>query len=510
MPSGNPPTYDMQIEEKIYFRERLGVKCSSTQIAYSYLEGRIAEGEVFSENGRKICFSDLLLQDEMVRGIIRASNQTELFPQQHKFDTFSERYELFRKIVIRGDDSTASFLIELDEKTELIVRLQKDLQLGRSQLSCWKKNNDDLIDACQNALLALRDFGVVIDAQKRNIAEDSDLFRRYSDILEIIKLLTNDLCARLQKNIVIATVPNLATKDSVEKAQAIDDFRVITERVLAKREADLNTLVVSTHQELDTLRAKAEKKIQDDMDAFARLMESEHQTLLADREKCEKRIDRLKRHAIEEIKAGSDNLTAQMIQAGEFDNTIRANAHQIFTSFPVSDRCHVFPNISPDLLYSSLRRKCFENVAPISVLAIFDCSFRKNGSAGVLVTSHAFYLFNDMVQRKYQLHINNKITTETKKSAWRIAWIITGIASIILAIPTSGVSLFGLISFVFAPFCSGSITIKFRDKPVITFPAWGWSASGLGLIKFCNAVNQLCNSCTLTKDQIEKIEKMSL
>ena len=498
----------MQIEEKIYFRESLGVKCSSVQIAYSYLEGRIDEREVFSENGRKICFSDLLLQDEMVRRIIRASNQTELFPQQHKFDTFSERYELFRKIVIRGDDSTASFLVELDEKAELIARLQKDLQLGRSQLSCWKKNNDDLIDACQNELLSLRDFGAVIDAQKRNLAEDSDLFRRYSDILAIIKLLTDDLCTRLQKNIVIATSPDLSPKDSVEKAQTIDDFRVHTENVLAKREADLNALIVSTHQELDTLRTKTEKKIQDDMDALARLTESEHQTLLADREKCEKRIERLKKHAIEEIKLASDNLTEQMNRAGEFENTIRANAREIFSRLPVSDRRHVFPDNSPDFLHSALRRNCFNDVAPKSVLAIFDCSFRKNGSAGVLVSSHAFYLFNDMVQRKYQLHFSNKITTETKKSVWRIIWIIAGVASILLAMPTSGVSLFGLISFVFIPFCSGSVAIKFRDKTVITFPAWGWRASGLE--KFCDAVNQLCSSCTLTKDQIEKIEKMSL
>ena len=133
----------MQGEEKIYFRKSLGVECSSTQAAYSYLDGRVDQKEIFLLNGKEMSFSDIFVQDELLRKTILAHKTLdELFPPR-KQKTFSERYALFKKIVLRGDDSSALFLAELDEKKELIGKQRAELDEKKEQISKQRVELDE-------------------------------------------------------------------------------------------------------------------------------------------------------------------------------------------------------------------------------------------------------------------------------------------------------------------------------------------------------------------------------
>jgi len=506
----------MIIEEKIYFRESLGVKCSSLQLAYSYLEGRVGKNEVFSLDGIKLNFSDIFLQDEMVRNTVREyCNSEELFPEQHKFDSFSERYKLFQKIVLRGDDSIAPLLVELEEKRDQIIQQQKDLQSRETQLSCWKKNNDDLVDACKNAYYAIQHFGIAIEAQKKSLSPGTVSFTEYSEMLTIIKQLTDDLRSNLQNNIVAGTVSDSSTALAIEYINIIEDFRktthsymeelkASTELKAEKKMAELAALEASTKQELADQREKENRKIEDDRMKLELYKESEFRDIAETRKKHSDHIAKLKACAIDEIKAKSSELTSLMNTAGELEEAIRSEAKIWFSGLGAMKRCYVFPKIPNSILYSSIKW-CRGEVAPKSVIAVFDCSLLGNGSSGILVSTHAFYLFNQATIKRYQLHRSNTIAIELgKPSIWRAIWIAAGIVSVVLAVPTGGLSLFGLPSFFFAFLCRGTISVKHRDQSIMSFP----NINGAGIEKFRYALNQLCSSCNLTKEQIAQIERI--
>ena len=351
----------MQNQETIYFRERFGVKCTSSQMAYSYLEGRIDENELFAVDGEKITFKDIFIRDAIVQKIVRTNGDwRELFPK-HDYRNFSERWDLFKKIVLRGDDSIAPLLVELEEKRDQIIQLQKELQSGRTQLSCWKKNNNDLIAVCKNAFYALQHFGIAIDAQKKSLSPDTDSFTEYSEMLSIMEQLTDDFCSNLQNNIVAATVSDTSTALAIEYINIIENFRktthsymeelkASTEMKTEKKMAELAALESSTKQELADQREKENRKIEEDRKKLELYKESEYHAIAETRKKHADHIAKLKASAIKEIEERSGELTALMTAAGESEETIRSVAKNCFSGLDARNRCLISPQIPHAIL----------------------------------------------------------------------------------------------------------------------------------------------------------------
>lgn len=63
----------MDTKETIYLRLSLGVKCSSSQLAYSYLDGRLSQEELFQLGGETLSFSQICQRDTLVGKIINGS-----------------------------------------------------------------------------------------------------------------------------------------------------------------------------------------------------------------------------------------------------------------------------------------------------------------------------------------------------------------------------------------------------------------------------------------------------
>ena len=387
----------MQSEEKIYLRESLGRKCTSEEIAYSFLEGRVDKNEHFALEGKSISFAELFLQDAIVRRIIRTQGDPkELFPKEDdKFDKFSTRYDLFKKIVLRGDDSIGRLLLELDEKTERLEQLQKESQEDKTQLRAYKKQNDELIAACNNDFNALQEFSVIISGQMQKLEPQSELYTEYKQRLSILKSLTEELCKRLKTNLSSATS---SESQRIEKVRAIDEYRELTERECKNTVKELERRKKQEQQAIERAREKLQQERQKTSEELAQK-----------RLECEQQLAKQKCRANSAIANELNKLSAQMLASGKLDEKLHAEARKLFGNLPDCQRLYVCNEAPfPAALCNAIKNVAEGDVSPKSVLAFFDCSFWKNGTSGILVATTGIYLFNDGKSVKVPLSEKNK------------------------------------------------------------------------------------------------------
>ncbi len=520
----------MQGEEKIYFRKSLGVECSSTQAAYSYLDGRVDQKEIFLLDGKEMFFSDIFVQDELVRKIVRAHKTLdELFPP-HKQKTFSERYALFKKIVLRGDDSSALFLAELDEKKEQLSKQRVELKSCRSELCFYKKSNEKLVGSSKNAIQTLRYLALIIESQKKNLSAYSNSFIHDSGILATIKQLTENLGEAMGWNVDAAVEPE-NEQQAIRTLEIINDFREKTDCEIRARKTELEQLTASANAKInadrESVRKEKEKILQEMKDAKAKAFyEIQEERSLCEQEIQEAKekertlIKEWKNSVMASLQIKVDELSALRNAAGKYELSVREYAKKLFNKLSVSSpRYYAFP-VPEKILYNSIR-SCVDNgkladVAPRDVLAVFDCSRMKNGTCGILVSTHAFYLFNEEIKKKYQLHRDNKINPVLKKSKWRTYWAWCGginlIFSFVLVVfyYKENSFLFPLFtsffSFLLAFLSAPKIMIKCNGVVMLTYS----QRRTYGIERFCDNINELCTSLWMTKEEMAEIEKIKL
>ena len=640
----------MQGEEKIYFRKSLGVECSSTQAAYSYLDGRVDQKEIFLLDGKEMFFSDIFVQDERVRKIVRAHKTLdELFPP-HKQKTFSERYALFKKIVLRGDDSSALFLAELDEKKEqlskqrveldekkklinkqrveldekkklinkqraelderkkqickqraeidrnkeliskqrveldgskyliskqreeldekkeliskqqaeldekkeqlskpraeldgekyLISKLsaeldkkkeliskqreeldekkeelskqRKDLKYRKELLRC-RKNYGKLVGVGRNTIQVLRELAIIIETQKKGSSAYS--FIHDSEVLATIKQLAENLRETMGWN-GDAAVQQGNELLPIRTLEKINDFREKTDCKNRVKKAEVKQLTAianaKINAELEALRKEKERILQEMKDVKAKAFYE----IQEERSLCERKIQEAKEKERASVKAWKNSVMASLQvkadelrtlkkNAGMYELSVREYVKKLFGKFAVSSpRYYAFP-VPEKILYNSIR-SCVDNgkladVAPRDVLAVFDCSRMKDGTCGILVSTHAFYLFNEEIKKKYQLHRDNKINAVLKKSKWRIYWAWYGVFSLVFSFvlvvfyynANAAFSLslfFAFFSFLLAFLSAPKIMIKCNGVVMMTYS----HRRVCGIERFCDNINELC------------------
>lgn len=490
----------MNGDELLYKRLSLNVNCRSSEIAYSYLEGRVSAEEKFEKDGKKLSFQQILASDEIVRFIIRRSGDVDFSqPVANKFDNFSTRYALFKKIVLRGDDSIASLLLQLDEQGQQIETLHSEKRQIQKNLDFRIKQCDALNDVCVSTLTALKDFSIILQGLRNNFSDCDDAVScQYSRLIQMEQSAVMSVTQSLQQN--HGNIPDKIDESlpqKIREVELIDSLQKENEQNIANRKRYLEDITRKKQAELDEASIRHREHI-----------DSENKKLMQKKQQCQKKLERLRQETEKDIKGKTDSLVHCMSQAGEFYLTVKRNSANSFKA----NICVFSGKTIPDKVMFNAIKKCDGEVAPRHVIAIYDDSIMKDGTAGILVSYHAFYLFGNFQTKKYLLHHNNILEVDIKRNTHQITTGIIGvIISIILFCIAQDWSIWtGVISIVISLiiiFNNPSYKkVKYRDSEIAAFS--GRNADEFK--KFIQELNSLSSSCHWSSEKIQEIQKVEM
>ncbi len=452
------------MEEALYFRESLGVYVRSSQLAHSYLDGRVDAREVFSVGEKKFRFSEILLCDEIVQTVVNTSDRKRFTPE-NKFDNFGARYDLFKKVVLHGDDAIAPLLVELRKKEEDILSLEKGLTENKIMLSAWKKNNSDLIEVCNNLHSELSVFAEMLNVQMSDFLAESRIKKEYSNAVLIARKTTEKIVVALQRNIVSATAQDGSEKD-IQEISILNELRDTTEKELSNLRKETDLYVNEERNKLEAYTRSEHKKLENQKEEFDEHTNEVRTELYRERD-----------NIIKDIDDKTNLLRSVMIEYGMLENKIRDVAKETFKGLVGLDKIY-YGGMIPNKILIWLIKK-LPDVSFRSILAFYDCS-NKGESSGILVTTNKFYLIGGDKIEIFQIHSANVISVvKVKKRGFDL--------------------LFGWLSSTcdVAIVQNNSRKLSFKVRDVL-------------LIKrFCGAINQICSqgsSMRLTDVQTAKID----
>ncbi len=452
------------MEELLYFRERLSVYVRSSQLAYSYLDGRVDDTEIFSIDEKKFLFSEILLRDEIIQDIVKSSSK-KIFSRQNKFDNFNARYELFKKIILLGDDAIAPLLVEIRKKEEDIKTLEKELAENKRLLSAWKKNNSDLLKVCNNLYSELSVFAEMLNVQMTDFLTESRIRKEYSNAVVVAKKTTENIANAVRKNIVSAICQDGSDED-VKEISVINGFRDTTEKELADLRKETDLYVNEERNKLEAYTRSEHKKLEIQKEEF-----DEH----ADEVRSE--LYRERDNIIKDIDDKTNLLRSIMIEYGMFENRTRDVAKETFKGLAGLDKIYYGGEIPNKILIWLIKK--LPDVSFRCILAFYDCS-NKGENSGILVTTNKFYLIGGDKIEIFQIHRANVISAvKMKKRGFDL--------------------LFGWLSstcdVAIVQNNAKKLSFKVRDVPLMK--------------KFCGAINQICSqgsSMRLTDVQTSQID----
>lgn len=490
----------MNGDELLYKRLALNVNCRSSEIAYSYLDGRVDAQEIFEKDEKKLSFQQILASDEIVRVIICKAGDVRLSqPAGKKFDNFSSRYALYKKIVLRGDDSIASLLLQLDKKDQQIENLQAEKSQLQQNLDFYGKQRDALNNVCVSTLTALKDFSVILQGLRNNFSDCDDAVScQYSRLIQMEQSAVMSVTQSLQQNHGnISDKIDESLPQKIREVELIDSLQKENEQNIANRKRYLEDFSRKKQVELDELSRLHQEHI-----------DSENKNLMQKKQQCKEELISLRQEIEKEIAEKTNLLMDCMSQTGEFYSAIKHNASNLFKA----NNC-VFPgkNIPDKVMFNAIK-KCNGEIAPRHIIAIYDDSFSKDGTKGILVSYHAFYLFGNFQTKKYLLHHNNILEIDIKTNTPKIiTGIIWGIISIILFCIDQDLSIVtGVISIVISAiviFNSPSYKkVKYRDSEIAAFS--GRNADEFK--KFIQELNSLSSACHWSSEKIQEIRKVEI
>jgi len=490
----------MNGDELLYKRLDLNVNCRSSEIAYSYLEGRVDAEETFEKDGKKLSFQQILASDEIVRSIIRkAGDVGPSQPAANKFDNFSTRYALFKKIVMRGDDSIASLLLELDEKGQLIENLNAEKRELQRNLDFCGKQRDALNNVCVSTLTALKDFSVILQGLRNNFSDCDDAVScQYSRLIQMEQSAVMSVTQSLQQN--HGNIPDKIDESlpqKIREVELIDSLQKENEQNIVNRKRYLEDFSRKKQAELDELSRLHQEHI-----------DSENKNLMQKKQQCKEELISLRQEIEKEIAEKTHVLMHCMSQAGEFYSAIKRNASNLFRT----NNCVFSGKNIPDKVMFNAIKKCNGETAPCHVIAIYNDSFSKDGTAGILISCHAFYLFGNFQTKKYLLHHNNILEVDIKRNTHQItAGIIGVIISIILFYIAQNWSIligviFIVISLIIIFNNPSYKKVKYRDSEIAAFS--GRNADEFK--KFIQELNSLSSSCHWSSEKIQEIQKVEM
>ena len=418
---------------------------------------------------------------------------------------------------------------ELDEKKEQLSKQRKDLKYRRELLRC-RKNYGKLVGTGRNTIQVLQELVIIIETRKKNSSAYS--FIHDSEVLATIKQLAENLGETMGWN-GDAAVQQGNELLPIRTLEKINDFREKTDCATRARKTEVKQLTASVNAkinaELEEALRKEKERIQQEMKdvkakAFYEIQEERslcEQEIQEAKGKARTLIKEWKNSAMASLQIKVDELSALRNAAGRYELSVREYAKKLFNKLSISSpRYYAFP-VPEKILYNSIR-SCVDNgkladVAPRDVLAVFDCSRTKNGTCGILVSTHAFYLFYEEIKKKYQLHRDNKINAVLKKSKWRIYWAWCGVFSLVFSFvlvvfyynanAAFFLSLFfAFFSFLLAFLSAPKIMIKCNGVVMMTYS----QRRTCGIERFCDKINELCSSLWMTKEEMAEIEKIKL
>ena len=500
----------MQEEEKIYVWKALGVKCLSSQIARSFLEGRIGQDDLFLQEEEAFTISDLFARDAIIREIIgpKMESLENSSTGEGPVDTLARRLELFKRIMLRGDDSSALFLSELDAKEKRIGQLQAELRTINEQLSRWQRDNGMLVQACRNAGQAVESFAVMLEAQKRNLTPDSELSTQYREMVSIAEGVARELQICLRKNLNTATNSDFSPGEkAIEYTNTLDLFRVKTENELNRYMKEQDAAILSARSAFEEEKKRILDKLNADREEFERYKERENRALEErrnqfqqtagqrweeleeERKQLKQRIAQSREAAESSCRTAQSDLFQLQFAAGKFERQILEEARRIFQPFAHKSRFYFFPWVPMRVLSIPLGITSWRDIAPQSILAFYDCSWGRNASSGILVTTRYVCLYDGQHPLRYPLLQKQEFRMTPISSAAPYCW--AGIAGFsgLLALAVTPVAWIGTAALIPAVLSSPwKVEIQCEERARMVFRV----RSPETLRHFCMAVDELC------------------
>ena len=445
----------MNGDELTYKRIALDVNCRSTEIAYSFIEGRIDANERFELNGKQLSIKEIIANDEIVKAIILEKIGADgvnhrLFPL-NKFNSFSERYKLFKKIVLHGNDSLLFFILQIEKLNKNNATLQAEKEELDKKLDFCTVQRNYLTQTNAKTLENLGDLLIILQGLKNNFSDcENSITYQYSKLLQMEESAITSVKQALQEN--CDKFNQVIDEKNQEKIKAVD--------------------IIST------LHKENEKNIEDRKKYLQDYVSQQEKELLENKEKTIQEIDNLKQAAVKEIEKKNQLLSTSMSKAGDFYSTIYKNKANLFKENP---NVYSSPKIPNKKLFTAIQ-KCNGEIAPCNVIAMYDSSSSKNGSSGILVSYHAFYIFGDFTTKKYLLNSYNKISIAPPQKHGFIG-------SIIKVLFSDGTT---------------TKTINLQNSTIATLNV----KNSESFDKFVEDLNCLLSSCNWTSNQIAEIEKI--
>ena len=238
---------------------------------------------------------------------------------------------------------------------------------------------------------------------------------------------------------------------------------------------------------------------------FQQVAEQRLQKIEEERKQYEQRLEQSKEAAKKLIRSELAELLKLQEAAGKFDHKLSEEAERLFSPFLGCSRFYFAPGIPVQFLSILLGAESMHDIAAKSVLAFFDCSKKRDGSSGILVTTRCICICKETMIQRFSLWDKKEFKITITKSAMPYFWWSLGIISVFLALFATSYAWWGGMAFI--PACrsiSGGVAIRCGNSREMTFLL----REREELVRFCQAVDALCARQRDWGEEFTKIEKV--
>ena len=173
------------MNDMIYIREELGTTISSTQLAHSYFDGRIAPEETFLQGQRRLTCEEVIQQDEAVREALKRmldSSSDSSSSSRSRLD-FDRRLETFRSLVLLGHEDISSLIADNQRKADKLLSLDRQLRESLDALEQTGRRLEQCQEQLEQGRRQLSEEQQKHDAELRRVEQENARLRLAEDKL---------------------------------------------------------------------------------------------------------------------------------------------------------------------------------------------------------------------------------------------------------------------------------------------------------------------------------------